>query len=85
MLVQRISGILSACNMQIRNSKLCESSKGCLYSAVNHPWLMSMLFPLMGFAVAWLSRSLQFIMTRKRAEYVLIAINMLGRKKVKIC
>ena len=27
MLVQRISGILSACNMQISNSKLCESSK----------------------------------------------------------
>ena len=24
-LVQRISGILSACNMQISNSKLCES------------------------------------------------------------
>ena len=35
-LVQRISGILSACNTQIRNSKLCESSKRCLYSAVNH-------------------------------------------------
>ena len=26
-LVQRISSILSACNMQISNSKLCESSK----------------------------------------------------------
>ena len=26
-LVQRISGILSACYMQISNSKLCESSK----------------------------------------------------------
>ena len=26
-LVQRISGILSSCNMQISNSKLCESSK----------------------------------------------------------
>ena len=26
MLLQRISGILIACNMQILNSKLCESS-----------------------------------------------------------
>ena len=49
MLVQRISGILSACNMQISNSTLCESSKCCLYSAVNHP-----CFPPTEFAVAWL-------------------------------
>ena len=27
MSVQHISGILSACNMQISNSKFCESSK----------------------------------------------------------
>ena len=44
MLVQRISGILSACNMQISNSKLCESNKCRVYSAVNHHWCMSMLF-----------------------------------------
>ena len=30
--------------MQISNSKLCESSKCGVYSAVNHPWWMSMLF-----------------------------------------
>ena len=44
MLVQRIYGILSACNMQIRNSTLCESSKCWLYSAINHHWWRSKLF-----------------------------------------
>ena len=28
--------------MQIRNSKLCEASNCIVYSAVNHPWWMSM-------------------------------------------
>ena len=40
-------GIASLGNMQISNSKLCESSKCWVYSAVNHPW-----FPPTGFAVA---------------------------------
>ena len=35
--------------MQISNSKLCESSKCWVYSAVNHPWWMSMLFHRQGF------------------------------------
>ena len=30
--------------MQISNSRLCESSKCWVYSAVNYPWWMSMLF-----------------------------------------
>ena len=29
--------------MQIRNSNLCEASNCIVYSAVNHPWWMSML------------------------------------------
>ena len=39
--------------MQIRNSKLCDSSAGRLYSAVNHPLWVSMLFHPRG----WLSLS----------------------------
>ena len=37
-------GIASLGNMQISNSRLCESSKCWVYTAVNHPWWMSMLF-----------------------------------------
>ena len=37
-------GIASLGNMQISNSRLCESSKCWVYSAVNHPWWISMLF-----------------------------------------
>ena len=37
-------GIASFGNMQISNSRLFESSKCWVYSAVNHPWWMSMLF-----------------------------------------
>ena len=64
-LVQRMSGILGACNMQISNSKLCESSKCWVYSAVNHPWWMSMLFHRrgllwLGSAVRYKSIALQF-------------------------
>ena len=54
MLVQRISGILSACNMQIRNSKLCESSKRSKPHLVDEH-----AFPPTGFAVAWPGCSLQ--------------------------
>ena len=59
MLVQRVSGILSACNMQISNSKLCESSKCGVYSAVNHPWWMSMLFHRRG--LLWLGWAVRYI------------------------
>ena len=40
MLVQRISGILSACNMQISNTKLCESSKCWVYSVMYDSYLL---------------------------------------------
>ena len=43
-LVQRISGILSACNMHISNSKLCESSKR------SKPLVDEHAFPPTGFA-----------------------------------
>ena len=42
-------GIASLGNMQISNSRLCELSKCWVYSAVNHPWWMSMLFHRRGF------------------------------------
>ena len=31
-------------DMQIRNSVVCGVSKGCIYSKLNHPWWVSMLF-----------------------------------------
>ena len=43
-LVSSCDGIASLGNMQNSNSRLCESSKCWVYSAVNHPWWMSMLF-----------------------------------------
>ena len=42
-------GIASLGNMQISNSKLCKSRKCWVYSAVNHPLWMSMLFHRRGF------------------------------------
>ena len=42
-------GIASLENMQISNSRFCESSKCWVYSTVNHPWWMSMLFHRRGF------------------------------------
>ena len=45
----KCDGIASLGNMQISNSRLCESSKCWVYSAVNHPWWMSMLFHRRGF------------------------------------
>ena len=47
--LQKCDGIASLGNMQISNSRLCESSKCRVYSAVNHPWWMSMLFHRRGF------------------------------------
>ena len=48
-------GIASLGNMQISNSRLCELSKCWVYSAVNHPWWMSMLFHRQSFCgLAWL-------------------------------
>ena len=38
--------------MQIRNSKLCESSKCRAYSAVNNPWWMCMFFHRRGCGLA---------------------------------
>ena len=61
MLGQRISSILSACNMQISNSKLCQSSKCWVYSAVNHPWWMSMLFHRRG--LLWLGSAVRYSCT----------------------
>ena len=55
--MQRISGILSARNMQIRNSKLCENRV-----SVDYPPLMDEhAFPPMVFAVAWLGRKLHLV------------------------
>ena len=48
-LVQRISGILSACNIEYN------------YSAVNHPWWMSMLFHRRGLLWLWLGCSLHLV------------------------
>ena len=31
-------------DMQITNSVVCDTSKGCIYSKLNHPWWVSMLF-----------------------------------------
>ena len=48
--------------MQISNSKLCESSK-CrvtVYSAVNHPWWMSMPFHLRD--LLWLVSAVRYTM-----------------------
>ena len=45
-------GTASLGNMQISNSRLCELSKCCVYSAVNHHWWMSMLFHRRG--LLWL-------------------------------
>ena len=78
MLVQCISGILRACNMQISNSKLCESSKCREYSAVSHPWLDEHAFPPMGFAVARLSCSLQNESNRKFPSDILKLYNTLS-------
>ena len=44
-----VTGIASLGNMQITNSRLGESIKCWVYSAVNHPWWMSMLFHRRGF------------------------------------
>ena len=52
-LVQRICGIRSASNMQVRNSKLCEASKCRPYRAINHPLWVSMLFHRRG--LLWLA------------------------------
>ena len=46
--------------MQIFNSKLCGASKCMVYSTVNRPWWMSMLFYWCGLAVAWRGRFLHF-------------------------
>ena len=45
--------------MQSRNSKFCEASKCIVYSAVNHPWWMGMLFDRRCLAVDCLGCSLQ--------------------------
>ena len=51
-LIMYCDGIASLGNMQISNSRLCESSKCLVYSAVNHPWWMSMLFHRRGGSAA---------------------------------
>ena len=51
-------GIASLGNMQISNSRLCESSKCWVYSAVNHPWWMSMLFHRRG--LLWLGLAVRY-------------------------
>ena len=51
-------GIASMGNIQISNSKLCESSKCWVYSAVNHPWWMSMLFHRRG--LLWLGTAVRY-------------------------
>ena len=44
--------------MQIANSKLCESSKCRVYSVVNHPWWISMLFYRRG--LLWLGSAVRY-------------------------
>ena len=46
-------------NKQISNSRLCESSKCWVYSAVNHAWWMSMLFHPWG--LLWLFSAVRYI------------------------
>ena len=58
MLVQRISIILSACNMQISNSKLCEVLG--IYRS-KPPLLDEHAFPLTEFTVAWFGCSLHLV------------------------
>ena len=52
-------GIASLGNMLISNSRLGESSKYWVYSAVNHPWWMSMLFHRRG--LLWLCSAVRYI------------------------
>ena len=47
--------------MQISNSKLCESSKCRVYSAVNLPLVDEHAYPLTGFAVACLGCTLHLV------------------------
>ena len=49
---RKCNGVASLGNMQISNTRLCESSKCWVYSAVNHPWWMSMFFHRRG--LLWL-------------------------------
>ena len=53
------NGIASLGNMQISNSRLCESSKCWVFSAVNHPWWRSMLFHRRG--LLWLGSAARYI------------------------
>ena len=53
------NGIASLGNMQISKSRLCELSKCWVYSAVNHPWWMSMLFHRRG--LLWLGSAVRYI------------------------
>ena len=68
--MQRISSILGACNMQIRNSKLCEASKCWVYSAVNHPWWMGMLFHRRG--LLWLGSAACYNILSNSDHYYLV-------------
>ena len=59
--------------MQISNSGLCESSKCWVYSAVNHPWWMSMLFHRRGFL--WLGSAVRYKM-KANCIYQLITLKL---------
>ena len=55
------SGTLSASNMQIRNSKHRGSCKCRVYSTVDYPWWMSMVFHQRGLAVALVGCTLHLV------------------------
>ena len=79
--MQRSSGILSACNMQISNSKLCESK--CYNIA---PLVDEHALPPTGFAVAWLGCSLHFNRTqsldkKKTTEFMSLYFAKLHEQK----
>ena len=71
--------------LQISNSKLCESSKCRVYSTINHPWWMSMLFHRRG--LLWLSSAVCY---RSQCsgfcldEAVPVGIFVVTVKKIKI-
>ena len=59
--ISKCDGVASLGNMQILKSRLCESSKCWVYSAVNPPLVDEHAFPPTGFAVAWLGCTLHLV------------------------
>ena len=81
-------GVASLGNMQISNSRLCESSKCWVYSAVNHPWWMSMLFHRRG--LLWLGSAFRYIWWQRWDNDncqtgVALSMHVLNLLRAKIC